>query len=235
MSRQADKKIPFVIVLHSLGADVNAKSAYRGTPMHSAAFVGVQHILTLHALGGDVNAKDDDGKTPMQQAIDWKNNRRNPQYTDLLKCYEVVKALHELGADILVDVGEEAKIKDRQPSRVGAPKRATLCERNKINRYLGGIENYPPEALENLLKSLREDECTTIENHLSISRYLAAATRVVPSLNDLTLNAVREKIKRRDITKETLDFLPENLLNRLYIPEDLVPQRLLPGASETDR
>lgn len=235
-SHEADKKIPFIIVLHSLGADVNAKSTSGETPMHSAACVGAQHILTLHALGGDLNGKDDNGKTPMQEAIDWKNNRRNLQYTDLVKCYEVVKVLHELGADPLaVVVGEEAKIKYRRPSRTGASKTPFFIEKNLINRFLGGIENYSPETLENLLKSLREDECTTIENHLSISRYLGAATRVVPSLNDLTLNAVREKIQRRDITKEELDFLPENLLKRLYIPEDLVPQRLLPSAAETDR
>ena len=48
------------------GADINAKAALGGTPLHLAAWFGhMETVLTLLAAGADVSAPTSGGTTPL--------------------------------------------------------------------------------------------------------------------------------------------------------------------------
>ena len=228
---QADLKIDFIKALFFCGGDVNAQDNGGETPMHFATYLSVDHVELLYLLGGNVNAKNEAGALPMQYVID-QQTRCYQSEIDFNSCckflshYKIVKTLHNMGADLSsIDLSELNAAKTK---RVIKQFKSMQTSKNPTARESIVIQNFfitPGVDLGDLskqdfLKAFREDEFGTLHEYLNLSRYLTTAKQIVPSLKNISLNIVRENIKKKQITRRELSYLPQGIQDILYIPSD---------------
>lgn len=93
-------------VLLEAGADVNAINEADTTPLHCAAFTGLNELVELFvAKGADINARDWRGRTPYRLA------QASKQSFHLQEWPEVAALLQKLGAD--VNLGIPGTVQER--------------------------------------------------------------------------------------------------------------------------
>ncbi|KAF7515662.1 hypothetical protein PCG10_002968 [Penicillium crustosum] len=78
----------YIIILHNCGANIEAKDKSGKTPLHNAAFYGIDDsIRALHKLGANLEAQDHSGATPLHEAAFYGID-------------DSIRALHKLGANL---------------------------------------------------------------------------------------------------------------------------------------
>lgn len=81
------------------GADINARSNTRITPLHSSSFGRYESTQLLFDWGANVNAQDIDGRTTLDYALDYWS----PRWNDL----ETISLLLNYGADLRSEYAHE--------------------------------------------------------------------------------------------------------------------------------